>query len=347
MLKTFTTSHLHLTQPTMADLPAIIEFESKNKDYLLKWGSSILADLPNNTSVAQVVQKRLETWQQEYDEGTAVRFCLKPIDEPGHIIGFCHFTQIFYGAFKACYLGYRIDQDYAGNGRMFEALEFCINYVFTELGLHRLMANYMPTNLKSAQLLQRLGFSWEGYAKNYLLINGCWEDHILTALTHEQWQKNHSPKPLKAVKRDDGVIFRTVQAGDAKPLLPLMDQLGYPIDENTMQENIQKYNSSLNLRSWVAEKDGLVIGCIAVEVVNYFHMPDSFLRVIVLIVNEKYQRLGLGNRLMHLAEKFAVEHKCAQIELATGVQRAGAHAFYQSLGYSDIGCSRRYFVKTL
>ncbi|TND51068.1 30S ribosomal protein S5 alanine N-acetyltransferase, partial [Aeromonas dhakensis] len=30
-------------------------------------------------------------------------------------------------------------------------------------------------------LLERLGFEREGYAKEYLMINGRWEDHILTS----------------------------------------------------------------------------------------------------------------------------------------------------------------------
>ena len=45
----------------------------------------------------------------------------------------------------------------------------------------------MPSNKRSAQLLQKIGFIIEGYAKNYLLINGQWEDHILTSLTNEKW----------------------------------------------------------------------------------------------------------------------------------------------------------------
>jgi ribosomal-protein-alanine N-acetyltransferase len=105
------------------------------------------------------------------------------------IIGFCHFTQIFLGPFQACYLGYKIDYEYEGKGLMFEALEASIRYVFEDLKLHRIMANYMPINLRSANLLNRLGFKIEGFAKNYLLINNKWEDHVLTALSKEEWLK--------------------------------------------------------------------------------------------------------------------------------------------------------------
>jgi ribosomal-protein-alanine N-acetyltransferase len=28
----------------------------------------------------------------------------------------------------------------------------------------------------------------EGYARDYLYINGCWEDHILTSRTNPDWK---------------------------------------------------------------------------------------------------------------------------------------------------------------
>lgn len=66
---------------------------------------------------------------------------------------------------------------------MQEALEPTLRYMQRQQGMHRIMANYMPHNQRSGQLLARLGFEKEGYAKDYLMINGRWRDHVLTALT--------------------------------------------------------------------------------------------------------------------------------------------------------------------
>ena len=71
---------------------------------------------------------------------------------------------------------------------MCEALTAAIKYVFEELNLHRIMANYMPANERSAKLLRRLGFTVEGYARDYLRLAGNWRDHILTALTNDSWK---------------------------------------------------------------------------------------------------------------------------------------------------------------
>jgi ribosomal-protein-alanine N-acetyltransferase len=55
------------------------------------------------------------------------------------------------------------------------------------LRLHRVQANHLPENQRSARLLQRLGFRVEGLAREYLYINGAWRDHVLTALTYPQF----------------------------------------------------------------------------------------------------------------------------------------------------------------
>ena len=70
---------------------------------------------------------------------------------------------------------------------MFEALQPLIRYMQRQERMHRIMANYMPHNHRSGKLLERLGFEREGYAKDYLLIDGQWRDHVLTALTNKEW----------------------------------------------------------------------------------------------------------------------------------------------------------------
>lgn len=101
------------------------------------------------------------------------------------VVAHCSLSQIFYGPFCACYMGYGIDEDAQGQGIMFALCEYVIEYAFEQLDLHRIMANYMPHNNRSAKLLKRLGFRMEGKACDYLKINGRWEDHVLTSLTRK------------------------------------------------------------------------------------------------------------------------------------------------------------------
>lgn len=90
-------------------------------------------------------------------------------------------ANVVRGPFQACYLGYGAAAHVQGRGIMHEALQAGLDWAFGELGLHRVMANHLPRNERSARLLARLGFEREGYAKRYLQIAGVWEDHVLTA----------------------------------------------------------------------------------------------------------------------------------------------------------------------
>ncbi len=64
---------------------------------------------------------------------------------------------------------------------MTEIVERSVDYLFSELNLHRIAACYIPENIASARVLEKCGFEQEGYARSYLNIAGRWRDHILTA----------------------------------------------------------------------------------------------------------------------------------------------------------------------
>ena len=102
------------------------------------------------------------------------------------MVGHASLSEVVRGPFQACFLGYSIDGDAEGKGLMREGLESIIAWGFSDFDLHRIMANYIPHNQRSGRLLRRLGFVVEGYARDYLKIDGEWQDHILTSLTRPE-----------------------------------------------------------------------------------------------------------------------------------------------------------------
>ena len=84
-------------------------------------------------------------------------FALLDPDEK-EIIGVANFSNVVRGSFHACYLGYSIGEKWQGQGLMFEALTAAIRYMQRTQHIHRIMANYMPHNKRSGDLLARLGF---------------------------------------------------------------------------------------------------------------------------------------------------------------------------------------------
>lgn len=162
--------------PNSDDTQALLSFITENKAHLAPWEPT--RDKHYYTKVN--VQNLINGYQTHLNNQSAYHFAAFDF-ERREIMAMCNFTNVVRGPFQACYLGYCVAEKYQGQGIMTEVVEAGLDYVFNELKLHRVMANYMPHNTKSAQLLTRLGFEKEGLAKRYLKINGTWQDHVLTA----------------------------------------------------------------------------------------------------------------------------------------------------------------------
>jgi ribosomal-protein-alanine N-acetyltransferase len=102
--------------------------------------------------------------------------------DTGALVGGLTLSGIRRGVTQSCSLGYWMGEAYAGRGLMTDAVRAIIPYVFETLRLHRLEAACLPTNEPSKRLLRRVGFGEEGYARQYLRIDGAWRDHVLFAM---------------------------------------------------------------------------------------------------------------------------------------------------------------------
>ena len=104
------------------------------------------------------------------------------------IVGAINLSQIFRKSFQNCYLGYYLFEKFTGKGLMTEAVELILRHAFQNLKLHRVEANVQPENLPSIAVLQRNGFTKEGFSRKYLKIGGRWRDHERWAIIKEDWR---------------------------------------------------------------------------------------------------------------------------------------------------------------
>jgi [ribosomal protein S5]-alanine N-acetyltransferase len=175
------TPRLLLTILPPSEAPRLVAYATENADHLTPWEPPP----PPGYYTEAFWTGRLERNREELERDQSLRLTLTVRHDPeGPILGHCNFNQFVRGAFQACILGYSLDHRFVGQGIMTEALKGAIAYVFGTLGFHRIMANHLPTNERSGRLLRRLGFIPEGYARDYVFINGAWRDHVLTALTN-------------------------------------------------------------------------------------------------------------------------------------------------------------------
>jgi len=177
------TQRLLLRLASQEDVTEILKYYTDNKAYL----TPFYPVWSENFFTAKYWHSEVQVALQEFIQGQSLRLLIfSPSDST--IIGIINFRNFIRGVAQFCTVGYSLAEKEQGKGYMTEALQASIDYVFEELKMHRIMANYMPHNQSSGNLLKRLGFVVEGYARDYLLINNQWQDHILTSLTNSKWE---------------------------------------------------------------------------------------------------------------------------------------------------------------
>ena len=138
----------------------------------------------------RVFAARLRRGRVEARAGTDYSFLLfERRPDRDVMIGGLTLSNIRRRAAQFVNLGYWMGRDYAGHGYMSEAVGVVLPFVFETLGLHRIHAACLPHNAASRRVLEKNGFREEGYAENYLQIDGRWADHVMFGLTREHYER--------------------------------------------------------------------------------------------------------------------------------------------------------------
>lgn len=164
---------VHLRHPTAADRDRFAEAVERSRTLLRPWVDTIRTD-PDS----------LEAWFATADRPTSQRLLVVRTAD-GVLAGAYNLSQIFHGPFRGAYLGYYAFEPVAGTGAMTEGMGLLQRFAFTSLGLHRLQANVQPGNERSIRLLERTGWTREGFARRYLWVDGDWRDHVMFAVLAE------------------------------------------------------------------------------------------------------------------------------------------------------------------
>ena len=172
------TERLTVRLAQAADVPEIVSYYGDNRDHLQPFSPTFAPDFLDESMWQEQVRIRA----REHAVGESFRAFVFPRSAPKRIVGNLNLTQVHRGALQACVLGYNLARDEQGKGYMTEAVSGAVAFAFERWRLHRVTANHMPRNARSAAVLRRCGFHVEGLAPAYLLINGKWEDHVLTAI---------------------------------------------------------------------------------------------------------------------------------------------------------------------
>lgn len=152
----------------------LLDYYQRNQSFLERFEPK--RDDSFYTFESQYIQLKKEI--EDADKRTTFRFYAFHKNDDKKIIACIGLSNIVWGNFMSCFLGYKMDKQYVNNGYMTQLVYVIVNFAFAELHLHRIEANVMPRNKASLRVLEKCGFVNEGRSRKYLQINGIWEDHV-------------------------------------------------------------------------------------------------------------------------------------------------------------------------
>ena len=165
-----------LRLPQMAEFEEWAALRTASRDFLTPWEPSWPADDLTRAAFRRRLKRYAEDWRT--DQSYAFFIFRK---QDNLLLGGLTLANVRRGVAQAGSIGYWLGMPFARNGYMTAAVKGVLPFCFETLRLHRVEAACIPTNTASIRLLERCGFLREGYARQYLCINGVWQDHLLFA----------------------------------------------------------------------------------------------------------------------------------------------------------------------
>jgi [ribosomal protein S5]-alanine N-acetyltransferase len=165
---------VYLRAPQMADYGEWATLREASRAFLTPWEPTWPADDLTRGAFRRRLRRYAE--DQRSDQSYAF-FLFRKSDHA--LAGGLTLANIRRGVAQAGSLGYWIGEPFARRGLMTGAVRALVPFAFGSLRLHRLEAACIPSNVASIRLLENAAFVREGYAREYLCINGLWQDHLL------------------------------------------------------------------------------------------------------------------------------------------------------------------------
>jgi len=165
-----------LRTPQMTDYNEWAALREKSRAFLTLWEPTWPEDDLSRSAFRRRIKRYVEDLRS--DQGYAF-LIVRNADNA--LVGGLTIANIRRGVAQAGSLGYWMGEPFARQGYMTAAVRAVVPFAFATLRLHRLEAACIPTNAGSIRLLENTGFVREGYAREYLCIDGAWQDHLLYA----------------------------------------------------------------------------------------------------------------------------------------------------------------------
>ncbi len=168
---------VYLRAPEARDYQEWADVREASRAFLSPWEPTWAQD---ETSRASYRYKLRRYTEDARDDKAHALFVFR--DDDDALVGGVTLSNIRRGVAQTASMGYWAGEMFAGRGYITAAVRAVAHFAFEDLDLHRVEAACQPDNMASRRVLEKAGFTQEGFARAYLKINGAWRDHLLFAM---------------------------------------------------------------------------------------------------------------------------------------------------------------------
>jgi ribosomal-protein-alanine N-acetyltransferase len=143
----------------------------------------------------QSFEPRTRAEMQAYLEGALVDAQERPrrtydlavvLTTSNRLIGRCG-LQVTDFDLREAQVWYTLHRSQWGQGYIPEALRALVDFGFTQLRLHRIVADCDPANRPSYRVLEKIGMRREGHLVENAWLKGSWVDSVVYAILDREW----------------------------------------------------------------------------------------------------------------------------------------------------------------
>ncbi len=173
-----TTERLLLREFVAGDWSAVLAYQ-RHPSYLQYYAWEDRTPAEVRRFIEQFLDQRAQQPRLKYQFAVT----LKP---ENRLIGNCGIRLESADATEAD-IGYELDPQYWGHGYATEAAQVIVEFGFANLHLHRIWAECIAENLRSARVLERIGMQKEGRLRENVYFKGRWWDTRLYGMLDYEW----------------------------------------------------------------------------------------------------------------------------------------------------------------